>query len=547
MKKLLINMLLLLSAAITFSSCEKEVNDWDVDPSHERLFRALTFQPSLIGDTKVEIAYTQIVSADKYIFEFSKDSLEFSEIVKTVEILADTLTPFAPSTTPARVLYHTSFEGLDGLSQYSVRMKGVDEETGLESEYVTFAFETTAEQLFTAPDIGVNSITLNWPADAEVTHVFFGDTTNRTETGAVIVDRVDLSAQNIAAGSLTLSGLKAGTVYLAALHKDEVLRGLTYVRTAGIAGGEVIVVKPGDNIQTLAEAAVAAGNTDITLVFAGASSYDLGTVNIPAGVTNVSMTGEMTPDGTKPKITMGQFNLTDPSFGKVIFENLDITSNGAAFLIRQETAGTAVESYSFVNCDLASYGNGVFRLNNAVTVGRVNFSNCFVYKNGGYGVVNVGGAAAKVDSISMKNSTFVDLATQVMDVRAPIAKIIVQNNTFYNENASMAQFFRFDGNQLPLELVAANNIIAGTNNGAKMNGFSYDYANGALAASFAGSYRTTEFEEERESRGFPDITLFDGTAEDLFVNPAARDFHIKPDNGFGGRGRAGDPRWYDVK
>lgn len=546
MRKILINMIMLVATALAMSSCEKKVNDWAVDPSHERLFRSLTFGPTLTGDTNVEIGYTQVVSADRYIFEFSKDSLEFNEIVKTVEILADTLTPFAPSTTPTRVLYQTIFEGLDGLSQYSVRMKGISDETGLESDYVQFAFRTAAEQLFTAPEIAVNSITLRWPKNSEVTHVFFGDTlANRTDTG-IKVERIDLSAENKADGSITLRDLKAGTVYTVSIYKDDVQRGHMFIRTAGIAGGEVIAVKPGDNITSLAENAVAAGNSDITFVFAGGSTYDLGTVTIPAGVTNVSMTGEMTPTRTKPKVTINSFKLVNTQFGRVIFENLDIyAASGASFLITQEQNGANVAHYSFINCYIERFGNGVVRLNNAVTVGGVTFDNCQIDRNGGWGVVNVGGSEAVVDSIKFTNSTLTDLATQLMDVRVAVKKIAVENCTFYNQHASMAQLLRFDTNRLPLAFVGSNNIIAGTNSGAKLNATSYDHANFSLPVSFAGSYRANEFEIERDSRGFADITLFSGSAADLFVDPDAGDFRIKPGNGFGGRGTAGDPRWFE--
>ncbi|MGV8092255.1 MAG: hypothetical protein AB2L24_10370 [Mangrovibacterium sp.] len=45
--------------------------------------------------------------------------------------------------------------------------------------------------------------------------------------------------------------------------------------------------------------------------------------------------------------------------------------------------------------------------------------------------------------------------------------------------------------------------------------------------------------------GFADITLFNRTTYDLFVDPDNKDFTVKPDSGFGGRGTAGDPRWFD--
>lgn len=542
MRKILINMIVLVAMALAMSSCEKNVNDWGVDPSHARLFRSLSFETNRIGATDVEIKYTQTVSADKYVFEFSKDSLEFNEIVKTVEILADTLTPFAPSTTPTRVVYHTIFEDLDGTSPYSVRMKGIDTETGQESGYVELFFKTTAEQLFSGADISLNRITMHWPATDNVTHIVVTDPVNDDTE----VKRIDLTAPDKADGTVAIPDLKPGKIYSISIYNNDVLRGTRVLVTSGISGGEIVPVSPGDDIPALVSAALANGKQNLILSFSGDQPYNLGSVTLPSGVNSVSITGTANADGKNPLLHISSLKLSDKQHGRVIFENVDIrANNGSSFLITADQAGTSVTAYRFINCYIEGFGNGVVRLNNAVNVARVEFDKCRIHKNGGWGVVNVGGSEAVVDSITFTNSTLTDLATQLMDVRVAVKKIVVQNCTFYNQNAAMSQLLRFDTNRLPLELLAGNNIVSGTNSGAKLNAVSYDHANFGLPVSFSGSYRTNEFEVERSSRDFADITLFNGSATDLFVDPDAGDFRIKPNNGFGGRGTAGDPRWFE--
>lgn len=549
MKKILTNIALLAVTALAISSCEKKVNDWDVDPSQQRLFKSLVFEASKIGGTDIEIRYSQTVSADKYIFEFSKDNLEFNEIVKTVEILADTLTEFAPSTTPTKVEYRTLFDELDGLTGYSVRMKGINTTTGEESNYSTFFFQTAAEQLFSGADVYVDRIEMYWLPTDRVTHVTVSQPSDDVE-----LQRIDLSTSDISKGSVAISSLKPGTGYSISIYNNEVLRGTRVIKTLGIADGEIIAVRPGDDIPALVSAAVSDGKTDIILMFSGGQTYDVGSLSLPSGVTNISVTGELDTNGEKPLLNIGSFKLGDPIFGRVIFENVNLTAtSGTSFLITQDTNNSAVESFSFVNCEIGGFGNGVVRVNNRVAVRQIAFNDCLVKKNGGWGVVNVGKSDATVDSIKFTNSTLIDLSTQLMDVRVAVQKIVIQNCTFYNQNAAMAQLLRFETavesnpvkTYLPLELQAGNNIIAGTNSGAKLNATSYNYADFALSVSFAGSYRTNEFEIERESRGFADITIFNGSAADLFVNPDAGDFRIKPGNGFGGRGSAGDPRWFE--
>lgn len=541
MKTIFFKILMLGIIGIFISSCAKKVNDWDVDPTHQRLFKTLMFNTPRIGATDVEIRYMKIVSADKYIFEFSKDNLEFNEVVRTVEILADTLTPFAPSTTPTRVEYRTVFDELDGLTGYSVRMKGINMETGEESKYSELFFHTTAEQLFNGMDAYVDRVVMHWQPTDRVTHVSVLDPVSNIE-----LQTVQLSTSDKEDGSVEISGLLPGTSYRVSIFNENNERGTRIVKTSGLAGGEIIVVNPGDDIPALVAAAVADGKPNVILMFSGGQTYDLATLTMPSGVNNVSVTGEPDNSGNKPILNISAFRFSDIVYGEVVFENVDIHAvSGSSFLITQDQNGSDVEAYTFKNCYIERFGNGVVRLNNAANVKGIIFDNCILDRIGGWGVVNVGGSTAVVDSISFNNSTLTDLSTQLMDVRVAIKKIIIENCTFYNQNSGMTQLLRFDTNRLPLQLVTNNNIVAGTNSGARINATSHDHANFGLAVSFAGSYRTNELQIERASRDFAEITVFDGTADDLFVDPANRDFHIKSGNGFGGRGTAGDPRWFD--
>jgi hypothetical protein len=125
-----------------------------------------------------------------------------------------------------------------------------------------------------------------------------------------------------------------------------------------------------------------------------------------------------------------------------------------------------------------------------------------------------------------------------MDVRTKVKGMFVGNCTFYNETRALTQLVRLDKNNLPSSFEAPNNIIAGSNSGAELKSFSLAYD----AGTFAGSYRTNEMAIKQE---FPNITVFQGSAVDLFVDPANGDFTVKPESGFGGRGTAGDPRWFE--
>ena len=107
----------------------------------------------------------------------------------------------------------------------------------------------------------------------------------------------------------------------------------------------------------------------------------------------------------------------------------------------------------------------------------------------------------------------------------------------------MSQLLRFDANQLPLTVETENNIIAGTNGGAKINSLSFDMSSTGLNVSFGGSYITNELEINKYE--FANITVFQGDTYDLFIDPDNHDFRVNPESGFGGLDTAGDPRWFE--
>lgn len=534
MKKIFLKLMLLAVVGVTLTSCEKDINDWDVDPSHNRLFKSLTFDVVKANATTVELKYTKAVSANKYVFEFSKDNLEFNEIIKTVEILADTLTAFSNSTTPTKVEYRTIFEELDGATGYSVRMKSIDTISGTESKYSQLYFETAAEQLFTGWDVFTDHINIKWTPTNKVTHITVYDAVTNEE-----VQKNILSPAEIAEGKITLNNLSPGTNYLVVIFNNDVGRGTKALKTSGLQGGIIIHVNPGDDIPALLSDAISQGKPNVTLIFKGGETYDLSTaaLMLPAGLSNISFTGERATDGSLPTLKLKEVRLSDVIFGKVLFEKVNLTGGTGDYLINLATDGVEIEEYVFTGCLIANYRGTVRLQNKNVKVKKIIFNDNRIQNTGDYGIINIG-ATPTVDSISFKNSTMREIASQLMDVRTKVKGMFVGNCTFYNETRALTQLVRLDKNNLPSSFEAPNNIIAGSNSGAELKSFSLAYD----AGTFAGSYRTNEMAIKQE---FPNITVFQGSAVDLFVDPANGDFTVKPESGFGGRGTAGDPRWFE--
>lgn len=526
--------------ASLFVGCKNDVNNWVVDPEYAGLFKSLVFELSKSDATSVEIKYTQSISATKYIFEFSKDSLLFNNIDRTVEVLADTLKPFAESGTLPHTEYRTLFADFDGNTSYSVRMKSVNTENGLESKYSMFYFKTAEEQIIESWITYTDMVTLNWKQTNRITKI----SVTKPENGEVVVDRV-FTATEIAKASATFEGLNSGTSFAFTIYNNSAVRGTKTIKTLGLAGGKVIKVAPTDSIPALMAAALAQGNVNLMLEFKGGETYEVGNLVIPSGVANFSITGSVDNLGKLPVLNKLNLSVADLTIGTISFENVDLIGNpeniDALFMMYIGTDNMSMKEILFKGCKISFY-RGVTRLGNkAITLGKIAYDDCLINKIGGYGVVNIGGSSAVVDSLSFTNCTLTDLATQLMDVRTELKEILIGNCTFCNLTSAMSQVFRLEKPR-PLSVIIENNIFAGTNSGGKINAINYDMNTNSPPVSFGGSYMTSDLVINKYP--FADINIFAGTTYDLFTDPDNKDFTIRSSSGFAGRGTAGDPRWF---
>ncbi len=516
--------------ALVFVSCEKDYNDWEVEEGHERLFKSLIFEASKVESTQVELKFTKSIDATKYVFEFSKDSLQFSQIVKTVELSSADLVPFATSTNQTKVEYREIFGDLDGDSGYSVRMKSVSEVTGLESKLSQIFFRTPAEQLFTGYTPAANSITVSWTISPRVTKVVLYD-----ESGSSIKE-IPLTEQHKTTGTLVIDNLAIGTNYTVKILNDTNVRGALSVRTTGIFDSTIYNVLPGDNATTIAKAIsdlVAAGSKNFTVVFDKNTTYNIGgDITIPTGVNDIAFVGIADANGQLPKLLNARFRV-QTQINDLIIQYLNTTS-AAAFFIDLGTKN--VHNINIDGCEIDNI-NSIVRLSGASIVNDVIVTNSKISRTGGYGVFNVA-AGQVINSITAQNCTLTEISTRFADVRVA-TKINFSNITCVNITTAMGHLWLFD-NAKPVQLTIQNMIIGGPNGGAKINSTNGTYA--SIAISYTGSYMTKDLIVD--TRPFTGITAVPLDIYGLFVNPAMGDFHIKEGTGFAGTGVAGDKRWF---
>ncbi|MCI9845470.1 DUF5123 domain-containing protein [Flavobacterium pectinovorum] len=529
--KLLIFKVLLL--IVTLFSCEKDYNDWDVDSSHDRLFKSIIFETSAIASTSVEIKFTKSISATKYVFEFSKDNLEFKEIVKTVELSASNLLPFANSSDQAKIEYRQLFDELEGTTGYSVRMKSIDETTGKESKYNQVYFLTPAEQLFKGFTATSASVNLNWnilPVVPKVTNI------SLYNEASVLVKDIVLTDLQKNSGKITFDNLTNGTNYIAKIFNGTNVRGILNVKTTGLANStiyNVLLTDTAGSIGTALQGLVAGGATDITVEFAAGTAYTIGgDITIPTGVNNIAFVGSANENGILSSLSNARIRV-QTKVNDIVVQNLRTTSSGSFFI---DLGTKTVHDVQIEGCNVSQI-NSIVRVSGASVVNNINVNNCFISQTGDYGVLNVG-AGGTVNSINVSNCTLTEISTRFADVRVKTS-INFRNITCVNITKGMGHLWNFDNNN-PVQVSVQNCIIAGPNGGMALNSTSGTYSN--ISISYTSNYKTKDIiNGTRLLTGITDVPL---PITDFFVDPANGDFHIKPGIGFAGTGVSGDPRWF---
>lgn len=511
-------------------SCEKDYNDWEVESGHDRLFRSLIFEVSKVQSTSAELKFTKSISATKYVFEFSKDSLEFKEIVKTVELSAASLTPFADSNNPTKVEYREMFTELEGTTKYSVRMKSIDEKSGMESGYNQIYFETPPEQIFTNYLPTTNSVKLKWTLTPNVTKVVLYNIEMQ------VLKEITLNQQQIAAAELSFDNLSIGTKYIAKIFNGTNNRGTLNITTTGISNSAIYKVLQADNatsINTALSNLVLGGATDITVEFEVGNTYAIeGEIMVPTGVNNIAFTGSTGSNGELPILTNSRFNVAT-QINNIIIQYLSTTSSGNFFI---DLGGKKVNNIYIEGCNISNI-NSVVRASGVTVIKDIYVNNSWISNTGGWGMFNFGGTTA-VGSLNVSNCTLTEISTRFGDIRIA-TKVNFMNVTCVNITMSMGHLWLFE-NSKPSQVSIQNLILGGPNGGAKINSTNGNYSN--ISISYAGNYMTNDMIVD--VRPFNSITVVPLNIHGMFVDPANKDFHIKEGIGFAGTGVAGDPRWF---
>lgn len=516
--------LLGLATIITVSSCSDQMDEI-TSLILDRNYAPVELTAKVVNKTNVKLTWVKS-NADSYTIEvFQDDSLTFAGTpVKTITNIQASNIPY-------------TVNSLQGETNYSFRVKAVTkDDASRDSKWSTAYVETEAENILSAvneeTDITATTVTLNWPAGQTATSIV---ATNNDSFASNVITHT-ITADEIAAGKATISGLTPETNYTLKLYNNTKTRGTVKVKTAIDLGGATLV-KAGSDLKTCIDNA---NDGDVLALMPG--TYPINTIdgNMPL---NKSIAIKSVRSYDKA-IIQGGFQLSNGAALSLTQLVLDGNNNTTIKYVADYKTAGKFGDLTIEGCDVKGYTGGVYYVNIAADITNLKINNSIIHN--------------------------ISTASDFMDCRlGAIHNLTFTNNTVYA--ISCRDFFRYDNKAssfpgvTPYINVDHNTLdgLGSVNKGVfyvRFMGTSIAFTNNIVSNStglfckfaptsipnFSGNnyYNSPNFVEATDDKTNVGITVYDNTGTSYnpsYADYANHDFTVKSEDLKSSK--TGDPRW----
>ena len=516
--------LLGLATIITVSSCSDQMDEI-TSLILDRNYAPVELTAKVVNKTNVKLTWVKS-NADSYTIEvFQDDSLTFAGTpVKTITNIQASDIPY-------------TVNSLQGETNYSFRVKAVTkDDASRDSKWSTAYVETEAENILSAvneeTDITATTVTLNWPAGQTATSIV---ATNNDSFASNVITHT-ITADEIAAGKATISGLTPETNYTIKLYNTTKTRGTVKVKTAIDLGGATLV-KAGSDLKTCIDNA---NDGDVLALMPG--TYPINTIdgNMPLNK-NIAIKSVRSYDKA---IIQGGFQLSNGAALSLTQLVLDGNNNTTIKYVADYKTAGKFGDLTIEGCDVKGYTGGVYYVNIAADITNLKINNSIIHN--------------------------ISTASDFMDCRlGAIHNLTFTNNTVYA--ISCRDFFRYDNKAssfpgvTPYINVDHNTLdgLGSVNKGVfyvRFTGTSIAFTNNIVSNStglfckfaptsipnFSGNnyYNSPNFVEATDDKTNVGITVYDNTGTSYnpsYADYANHDFTVKSEDLKSSK--TGDPRW----
>lgn len=339
-----------------------------------------------------------------------------------------------------------------------------------------------------------------------------------------------LTDAQLQARQLTLTGLKGSTTYTVAVMRGRTVRALQTFKTWADIPADYTKVNVGNTDEW--DAALASHSGKVAVVLTG--DVDLtasGTAKIPASITSLLVWGGdvVTAEKAHTFRTKGLSFLGN--MDAVEFYNLNLFANGSTnnYLFDFNGSKADVNTVSLTSCVLDE-ARGVFRLRSSSTgtLRNIVAEDCLIRNIGSYGFVAQEGSGLTLGTVTLKKCTYVPHSSGkclLQNKGGNVVGVVIDQCTFYGFTYAF-----LDNNKAGFTLDISRTLMGGFT-GSK---FFQNIAT-ATVNSCKDFYVSADSPFET-SIGETKLELKDA---DLFANPGAGDFRVKPTE----YAAFGDPRW----
>lgn len=523
----------MLLGGASFTACT-ETNDWDVDPAYDRLFHSSKVSVSP-GEDQAEVTFKKMPDAEFYVIEISTDTL-FDEVETTEHSI------YFGDKEDARITTSPyTMTGLEGSTKYYFRIKScATNGKGSTWKYLddtesNYSFTTKSEQIILDVVPGSKTVKVSFKAGKQITEAQI------VKDDEVLVSQ-PVTADEVAAGELTISGLNAKTSYTVQLLNGENVRGkMKFTTTEPFPDGyEVINVAAGDDVKDLLTNAT---SDKVVVVFPQGMEYtalneegQTSTIKVPENIKSVYFWGAAGESKATVKFKGVSFESSTMDVVRFYNLNLQYGANSDGYVLNQSGTFT-LNSLEMEKCDVKDV-RGIFRFQSIVnsTVNAIKINNCVLTNIGTYGIVNTKDQKSlTLGTVSITNSTLNTINSVLTNTSQANFSITLDHCTIWNCVPATKPYFDLQ-KQTGVTVACTNSLI----------GAYYDFKDAAQTVKGSslkdidatGTIYTSDF---TWNSGYEIGSQISETSAQLWVNPAktGADFTVQNSS----YKNLGDPRW----
>lgn len=493
-----------------------------------RLFRPVVSGSLGTVNNGVVATWTNIKAADKFQVQVSRDTFRTIDVTMSV----DTNT--------------VQVDNLKWDQLYQIQVRAIAVDTILNSRWSylgeikvpKFPSILNAQAISDATDEGIRVSWVN--SGATVTNIRLLKPSDSSLVRDVALTSADVSKQ-----SKIITGLTSSTTYIVMLYSGTTLRGYDNFTTKAPETGIVIDLRNISDRQSVLADTLPLIPGGATVLLKRGFTYNIASAVILSKAVTIKSGSDLSVSDPAIIYFTSNFNfVAGSSINHIDF--IDLVLRGSDYASRyvfNTTASATVGRISFDNCK-AEIFRGLVRLQSGtVTVANFNITNSIIDSIAGFGVLTVGAATAKVDNISINNSTFYKIEKLIASSTAGSvsSSVVIQNSTF-NEatlGGGATYFIDYNTNNVAGGIQINNCILGAAKTGTTNQVRGVRYATSGTADG-TGSYSTSDYIVTVNP--ISNLTVYPKPSTDLFTDPLNGNFKIR-DNTFAGRTTAGDPRW----